>query len=389
MIFLALLLSVGGAALEVGLEVGWAGQPVAFVVNPLWLTLSNPSSQPFSGEVLILGTAGSPWRGEAERTAVIPVFLAPRGRTTLLLPWPLEPGMTTLWVRVFSEEAEVFARDFSLGFLGGTRLVGGIGPAGVGPGIFISPADFPSDPLLLWPFAELAISGTLAPQAAEVVGAWQVFLGGKTIPDYRGVGSVQPEALRERMQNLQPLPPIWSVLVPGLLLYLVGLGPGLSRLARGRAGFLWATVAVFLCLSLFYSVLRENAIGPNLVRINVFSKSVNRFHLELVGVVSWRTGELTLPGWWHELLPARNWTRLDLRWEYSPAGWTTTFPLTPGVPRVFLRLAPNEGAQAPVSETLDPPTWLSKTLELPWKEAQVRRSPLAPGEAEAFRIDLP
>lgn len=389
MILLVLLLGVSGAALEVGLEVGWAGQPVAFVVNPLWLTLSNPSSRPFSGEVLISGKVGSPWRGEAERTAVIPMFLAPWGRTTLLLPWSLEPGMTALQVRVFSGGTEVFARDFPLGFLGGTRLSGGIGPAGVGPGIFIAPADLPSNPLLLWPFSELGISGTLAPQAAEVVRAWQAFLGGKTTPDHRGVASVQAEALRERLRGLQPLPPIWSVLVPGLLLYLVVLGPGLSRLARGRAGFLLATVTVFLCLSLFYSVLRENAIGPSFVKISVFSESVHGFHLELVGVISWRNGERALPGWWHELLPARSWTGLDLRWEYSPSGWATTLPLTPGVPRVFLRLVQRGEAPPPAGEVLSPPAWLTKTLELPWTEAQVRRSPLGPGEAEALRIDLP
>ncbi len=388
MILLALLLSVSGAAVEVSWEVGWAGQPVVSVVNPLWLTVSNPSAQPFSGEVQVRGTAGSPWRGEATRTASAPIFLAPWGRTTLVLPWSVDPGMTGLQVRVFSGETEVFAREVALR-LEAARLHGGIGPPGMWPRIFLSPADLPDDPLLLWPFSELEVSVPLALPAAEVVRAWQAFLGGKSSFGRSGVASVQGEPLRQRLRALRPAPPIWSVLVPGIVLYLVALGPGLGGLARGRAGLLRVLVALFLGLSLCYSVFRESAEGLSSVSVRITSGDVSRFSLELVGIISWRAGQSVLPGWWHELLPSRGWTGFDLRWAHTPDGWTTVFSLTPGVPRIFLRVAPEDEEGTGGGEPISPPSWLQQTLDLPWEEAQVQRIPPSSREAESFHVALP
>ena len=387
MILLAFLLGVSGAALEVGLEVGWAGQPVLSVVNPLWLTLSNPSPQPFSGEVHIRGTAGSPWRGEAVRTAVIPVFLGAWGRTVWVLPWSIYQGMTTIQVRVFSRGTEVFAREFSLQ-VEALRLPGKIGPPGFWSGIVISPTDFPQDPLLLWPFAELEISGPLAPEGKEVIRAWQAFLGGRSALGPTGVASIQAEPFRQRLSLLRPVPPIWSILIPGLILYLVALGPGLGRMVRGRSGLLCAVVLAFLGLSLFYSLSRESAEQLSSIAIRISSRSVQRFYLEICGLISWRLGEIALPGWWHELLPHRGWRGLDLRWEYGPDGWTTVVPLQPGIPRVLLRVVPEE-ARVMRGEPVPPPPWLWETLDLPWGEALLRRLPTAPREAEAFWIELP
>lgn len=387
MILLALLLvGLPSSAVEVRVELGWGGQPVIAVVNPLWLTVSNPAAQPFSGEIKISGKVGSPWRGEALRTLRLPLFLAPFGRTVVALGWPVEPGMTALQVQVLSGGEVILAQDYSVK-PGTTRLRGAIGPPGVSPDFVLSPSDLPQDPLLLWPFSELHFFFPLSSQAREVVLAWQAFLGGE-VPGLRpGVISVQAEPIRQRLRTFRPSPPVWSVLVPGIILYLLALGPMLSRFSRGRAGLLPALTVVFLGLSVVYGVLREGQEGPNSVRVELFVGSVTRFRLELLGVVGWRGREWELSGWWHELLPSRGWTGFDLHWEYGPAGWTTRFSLTPGVPRVFLRLAegPPEGGGEPTS----PPVWLQRALVLSWPEAQVQTLPRESGEHEVFRVQLP
>ena len=75
-------------ALETKVEVGWGGQAVVSAVNPLWLSISNPSPSPFSGEVRISGKIGSPWRGEAFYALRLPVFLAPTGAPNSSFPGP-------------------------------------------------------------------------------------------------------------------------------------------------------------------------------------------------------------------------------------------------------------------------------------------------------------
>ena len=164
-------------ALETKVEVGWGGQAVVSAVNPLWLSVSNTSPSPFSGEVRISGKIGSPWRGEAFYALRLPVFLAPYGRAQFLVPWPVELGMTSVSVAVFSTGEEVSSREVAL-FLTSGRLHGAIGPPFRPAEIFLSPAEIPEDPLLLWPFSRLDFS-RFPQDIPDAIKAWSVFLGGE------------------------------------------------------------------------------------------------------------------------------------------------------------------------------------------------------------------
>lgn len=377
MILLAFF-SLPSLAVEVGAELGWGGQPVLGAVNPLWLTVTNPAGKPFSGKLRILARVGSPWRGEAVRLAEIPLLLAPFGRAVLTLEWPVDPGMTSFSVQVLSEDQVVFSQDFPVR-PATSRLRGAIGPPDPSADLVLSPSDLPANPLLLWPFSELKLSFFLPSRAQEVLRAWEVFLA-------RGL-FVQAEPIRQRLRALRPAPPIWSALVPGMLLYLLALGLALSHFSRGRFRIFSIILAVFLGLSLFYGVMRESAESLASIKIEITSQRVGNFRLELLGLVSWRGQDWGLSGVWHELLPSRGWRGFDLRWEYGPTGWTTRFSLLPGVPRVFLRLV--EDGFEREGEPVLPAGWLREALSIPWEEAEVRELVPGPGEKEVFWVRLP
>ncbi len=388
MIFL-LLFALPALALEVGVEVGWAGRAVVSAVNPLWLSLENPDPQPFSGGIRVSAGIGSPWRGEARYTAELPVFLAPFGRTRLVLPWPVPLGMTSLRVEVFAEGGMVFARDFSLN-LSAERLRAGLGPPSQPVDVFLSPSDFPTDPLLLWPFSVLFLGVSLSERASAVVRAWAAFLGGTSELSIPCSVSFASEAFFSHLRGQRPSPPLWPALVPGLLLYLLGLGPVLSRFARGNIRVLLGFLTVFLVFSLFYGVFRETVAHISSALVRVECRSVDRFCLELCGAVSWREKAWGLPGFWVEVLPARGWEGLDVRWVYAPEGWRTEVRLTPGRPRLFLRLAEKPGPEL-AAEPSPPPNWLTQVLRLPWEEARVQRALLSQSgcQKEVWRVFLP
>ncbi|MGB9757417.1 MAG: hypothetical protein ACPLRP_05195 [Candidatus Bipolaricaulaceae bacterium] len=388
MIFL-LLFALPALALEVGVEVGWAGRAVVSAVNPLWLSLENLDPQPFSGAIRVSAGIGSPWRGEARYTAELPVFLAPFGRTRLVLPWPVPLGMTSLRVEVFAESGVVFARDFPLN-LSAERLRAGLGPPPEPVDVLLSPLDFPTDPLLLWPFSKLFVGVPLSAGALAAVRAWAAFLGGTAEISTPCSVSFSSEAFFSHLRGQRPSPPLWSALVPGLLLYLFGLGPVLSRFARGNTWVFLGFLVVFLAFSLFYGVFRETVAHIFLVFVDVECKSVDRFCLELCGAVSRREEAWGLPGFWVEVLPARGWEGLDVRWVYTPEGWRTEAGLTPGRPRFFLRLAEKPGPEL-AAEPSPPPNWLTQVLRLPWEEARVQRALLSQKghETEVWRVLLP
>ena len=375
-------------ALETKVEVGWGGQAVVSAVNPLWLSVSNSHPAPFSGEVRISGKIGSPWRGEALYHLKLPVFLAPYARARFLVPWPVELGMTSVFVSVFSEGREISSTAAEL-FLNPGRLHGAIGPPFRPAEILLSPAEIPKDPLLLWPFSRLDFP-PLPQDIPDAIKAWSVFLGGESTwePPFR-LG-IRPEPLSQHLRGLRPSPPLWSALVPGIFLYLLLLGPPLGSFSRGRAGYLLVFLAVFSSFALFYSVYREAGPGVAAYLVEVRSSSVPRFCLELWGGVSWRGEEVELPGFWVEALPERGWEGLDLEWAYGPDGWRTRFSLAPGRPRVFLRLAPPQVFSLPPAKTA-PPAWLVSALALPWDQASVEHIVLHEGrrKTEGFIVFLP
>lgn len=375
-------------ALETKVEVGWGRKVVVSAVNPLWLSVSNPNPSPFSGEVRISGKIGSPWRGEAFYALRLPVFLAPYGRAQFLVPWPVELGMASVSVAVFSAGEEVSSKEVEL-FLTPSRLHGAIGPPFESAEILLPPAEVPEDPLLLWPFSRLDFS-RFPQDIPDAIKAWSVFLGGESAwePPFR-LG-MRAELFRQSLQNLRPSPPLWPALIPGIILYLFALGPVLGGFSRGRTGYFLIFVAVFSSFALFYSAFREGQLDVSLRLISVQSAIVRRFCLEVWGGVSWRGEEVELPGFWVEALPERGWEGLDLRWDYGPEGWKTNFSLLPGRPRVLLRLAPAQVPLAPRAKTA-PPAWLISAFALPWEKASVERTVFHDGlrKTEGYIVLLP
>lgn len=392
MIFLAFLYAGWAWAVEVAVEVGWAGRVVVSVVNPLWLTVSNPDPSPFSGEIQVAGRIGSPWRGEAGYTARIPLVLAPFGRTRFLIPWPVELGTTSVRVSVLHGEKEVFRQEVPLSLVV-SRLHGAIGPPGGPAELLLSPADLPENPFLLWPFFRIDQSFGLSERGQAVIGAWASFLGGEgPRPPPCRVG-LRPEPWRGKLHGTRPSPPLWAALLPGLALYLLALGPVLSAFSRGRPASLALVATVFLGFSLFYGVWRETVprlSAYKIYKIEVRCASLTGFYLDLWGGVAWRAERVGLSGFWVEVLPERGWDGLDLAWVYGPEGWRTEAVFTPGRPRLFLRIAEDQASLMP-SETTAPPSWLVSTLDLPWETARVERARLLAGshQVSLFRVFLP
>jgi hypothetical protein len=390
MIFLLLLVGVFPAsAVEATVEVGWAGRAVVSAVNPVWLTVSNPGALPFSGEIRISAKIGSPWRGEARYTAGIPLFLAPFGRAKLLIPWPVALGTAALAVEIRAGERGVFAREVPV-WLETERLRGALGPPGDPAEVSLSPHDIPPDPLFLWPFSQLRINLVLPGEALSVVRAWAMFLGGisEVSPPFGVLLASLP--LRQRVQGLRPSPPLWAALVPGLVLYLFALGPLLARFSRGNIGLFLAFSAVFLGFSLIYGVWQEEPRAIHSVLVRVSCPGFTMFNLDLWGGVAWRKERWALPGFWVELLPERGWEGLDLLWVHSAEGWRTEAWLSPGRPRLFLRLA-EEALPFPALAEAAPPAWLQQTLRLPWEKARIKTALVREKESqtEVFQVWVP
>ncbi|MCS7240558.1 MAG: hypothetical protein NZ651_04865 [Candidatus Bipolaricaulota bacterium] len=368
-IFVFFLFTVLGAGGVVGVVVGWAGRAVVSVVNPVWVSLTNPAPSPFSGELRLSGKIGSPWRGEAQRTMVFPVFLAPFGRTRVVVPWPVELGSSALKVELFSGGNPVFSQEISLDLELG-RLRGAVGPPTGLVDVLLSSSELPLDPLLLWPFSQLDLSTEISEKMRFVLQAWAMFLEGKSSLSVPWALAFQGEPLRQRLQGYRASPPLWIVLAPGLFVYLSTLGFVLSRYSRGDARLLAVFLAVFLGFSLFYAALRSGSFPLLSVNVQIVSCGLLQFSLELWGGVSWREEVWRLRGFWVELLPERGWEGLDLEWGYSEEGWETKFVLTPGRPRVFFRLAEGVGSSGD-GESVPPPEWLRRAIQVPWEQAHV------------------
>ncbi|MFN3347233.1 MAG: hypothetical protein ACK42E_05455, partial [Candidatus Bipolaricaulaceae bacterium] len=236
-----------GFSLQIELVLGWAGRPVLEAVNPLWVTLTNPQPTPLVGELRLTMEFGSPWRGMGTYSATLPVAVAGLGKTRLLLPWPVQVGSSRLRAAVFAEGKNLGERE--LVFTPELEpLRAGLGPPAPSLDLFLSPAELPPDPLLLSPFSELRPLLPLSGWAEEVVRAWASFLSGEV--------RVDGEAWRSHLAGIRPPSPDWSLLFPGLFLYVLCLVVLLPGLAQGRPQLALALLLSFLALALFYSVSR-------------------------------------------------------------------------------------------------------------------------------------
>ncbi len=378
MILVAIFWAFAGFSLEVELELGWAGRPVLGAVNPLWVTLSNPGPTLLSGELRLLGGFGSPWRGESTYTLVLPFSIGPFAKTKILLPWPVQVGSFSLKATAFSGTERLGEKELRFSPEPGP-LRAGIGPPSEPVDVAFTPAELPSDPLLLSPFSELHALLPLNVKE-EVVRAWRAFLSKEGM-------RVEAEAFRGGLAKLRPPSPLWWALAPGLFLYLLGLSLALPRLSRNRPIPLLALLGLFLVLSGFYAVLGKDVVHERIVFVRIEKPGFTRFCMELLGIVSWRREGKVVRGWWVELLPPREWAGRDLVWRFVEGEWHTELRLEPGVPRLLLRLSQKEW-EGP-GEPIAPPIWLRQSLALPWEEARVDRLFSEEPGAEASVVRLP
>lgn len=332
--------ALGGVNIEATL--GWGGVPVLGRVNPLWVTVDNPSGTPVVGVLEVDAEIGSPWRGRAERGLTAPVVLAPGGKTTFLFPWPLQRGTRELFVSLFSDSGSLAATSLPVA-PAVAPLSGTVGE--FGQGVLLSPADL-DDPLLLHALGEIGVSTPLAQEERAVLLAWAAFLGGKL----SGLSSLSPwpwpdrEGLVRAFSRLDlPHPPL-APLAAGVAAYLLGIGFFLPPAARGRFRLPGLFLCLALGLSLFCPLLYDTVSGVISCRWSLFDGNVPGFHLEFVALTGMRDCEWRWDGVWVELLPVEegSWAGRYLRWEWEEGGVVTVVPVRPGTVRVLWRLATGE-----------------------------------------------
>ncbi|MCR4392556.1 MAG: hypothetical protein NUV94_07350 [Candidatus Acetothermia bacterium] len=350
----ALLLAVavagsGQAQLTVSGELGWQGLAVPGAVNPLAATVTNGGGVPFAGELVVWQRIGSGWRGQAERELRVPVLLAPGGRARLRLPWPVEPGLRTVELRVEADghtaaRAEVPVR------LAGERIAAAVGPpptpAPPGPLVVLNPDDLPDDPLFLTPFATvyLAPAASLAPKAGEALAAWAAFLGGRIVGRDAPptVHTLSPDDLSAILRGHRARRPPLAALALATVAYLVALGYALPALARGeRAWPLAAVASVALGFALIYLNLVGMPETQISVQLSIQRSDIARFNMDWLAVGDRRGGVWRGEGMWVEVLPGGgDWAGREVAWTWGPDGPQTTLSIAPGQVRFLWRLSP-------------------------------------------------
>jgi len=301
LVVLALSLSCLG---QVGMEatLGWGGVPVLGRVNPLWVTVDNPTGAPVVGTLQVLARIGSPWRGEARRALSAPVLLAPGGRATFLFPWPVQRGTRELSLTLLAEAGPLATSVVPVSPTP-TPLTGTVG--GPGPGISLSPADL-ADPLLLHPLGAISVAAPLSPEGREALSAWAAYLGG----ELSGFASPsrwswpEGEGLSRAFARLPlPRPPL-APLALAVATYLLGIGFFLPPACRGRFRPAAISLGVSLGLALFCPVFYNPLVGPVVCTWEFGDKNVGQFHLEFLALTATEAREWRGEGFWVELLPA-------------------------------------------------------------------------------------
>lgn len=379
MILFVLFWGFVGFSLEVDLALGWAGRPVLDAVNPLWVTLTNTEPTVISGELRVSGTFGSPWRGQARYTAIIPFSLGAFSKARFLLPWPVQVGTFAVTAAVYVGAQKIAEKEVRFSPEPGPMRAG-IGPPSEPVDFFLSPAELPPDPLFLSPCADLLIFSPLSANEADVVRAWQTFFGKEGI-------RLEPEAIRARLTALRPPSPRWWAIVPGLFVYLLAMNFALPRLSRGRPGLVLFSLALFLVLSGFYAVFHESPAHHGAVYISVGKPGFTSFYTEFLGLMPWVAEKRALEGWWVEVLPQKEWQGRDLTWRFSDGEWFTEINLAPAVPRIFFRVTQKRTAN--IGEPITPPNWLSRALSIPWEKAEITTVLTEETVQEAYLILLP
>ena len=327
-----------GAQVGVRAELGWQGRAVAGEVNPLLVAVQNDSASPLSGTVRVEQRVGSSWRGQALHRAQAPVFLPPRGRGTVVIPWPVEAVAEPLVVAVESGGTELARAVLPVrpGVEKIVAVVGAVVADAPGPVLFFAPEDVPEDPLLFAPFTQvrLAPGVSLPPQARGALAAWVAFGGGSAV-GFPAPGAIPPLAeadLRAALLRHGPRSPPTLVLMAAVTLYLILLGYVLPPLAqRGRARPAAAAVALGTAFALFYPVVYDEPQILTAVQYSIYSSDVIRYGLDTLAVTHHRGGEVVVPGHWVERArPGVGRAYTELRWERGEEGVRTRVRLERG-----------------------------------------------------------
>ncbi|MCX7750400.1 MAG: hypothetical protein N2320_02390 [Candidatus Bipolaricaulota bacterium] len=348
---LALPIAVAGwAEVRLSAELGWGGIAVADAVNPLWITVENPSASVFTGSLHVAQETGSGWRGRVGQRLTAPLLLPPGGRARLLFPWPLPAGTEPLavWVEADGREEARLSVPVRPSLEKPVAVVGSAGPPPQGPAVFLAPDELPAAPALLSPFLRVFVPATLPPQAAEALAAWAAFAGGEV--EGRSVPSPLPppgeEALRTALRAHTARDGTALPILGLTVAYLVLLGFALARLPRGRWAPLAALAGTFTSFALLYPVLYETPPVETVVQYSISRSDIARYSFDVAAVSRRRAGVVVLDGQWFDAGERRSDQAYSaIAWEWGAGGPRTLVWANPGKTVILSRYgAPWDGA---------------------------------------------
>ncbi len=364
-------------------QLGWEGHAVAGRVNPLWLEVENLTASPLSTQLRVHHRAGNEWRGEARRELILPLLLAPRGRITYHVAFPLDLGARHLVVEIGGEEVEA---RFDIPVNAVPQAIQlAVGPAAAVPGsaypVRIEAAELPSDPLLLASVSALWVDPAvrLPAEAQAALLAWHLLLGGEKDGARTPVAAWPGAPVWEASLSETPLTRVPAgFAATGLLLYLTLGVMALGRWERtGRGAAVWTLAALALGLSWCSAGWWGTQEALVAHEWSITTHRVPRFELSWCGLFGRRGAGVELPGRWTDLLaPEDTLSGRDVRWVWGAEGWTTQLTIRAGDLRVLWGLqqlpdAKEPGTQAArfSSKTPDPPDTLPSALHPLWDAA--------------------
>ena len=331
--------AVGIAQVRVGGELGWQGQAVAGVVNPLTITVENEVRSILVGTVTVEQTSGSGWRGESLLRLEAPVLLSPGGQRQFVFPWPVEAGSPPLRIAV-RVDGRVVA-DVALPVR--ARVAKGVAVIGVAdPGaeavhvVFLAPEDLPLDPFLYasWAKVRIAPGAVLAPRARDALRAWAAYSGGvvEGVPVPPVWTALADQDLETELERRQPRPAPVGAILGSAVLYLVALGYVLPPLAR-RGGHRVAGFFLPLCLgvALLYPLLSNTPHYVTVVQYSMSRSDVAWFGLDTLGIQARDERTVELVGHWVERPQAgMESALLRIEWVWGDDGVRTVVHLRQG-----------------------------------------------------------
>ncbi|MGC9529509.1 MAG: hypothetical protein ACP5G2_02670 [Candidatus Bipolaricaulaceae bacterium] len=337
---------------ELSGALGWGGKAVAGRVNPLWVTLYNRGTAA-RGQLVVAQQVGSGWRGTAQWSLSLPALLAPGGRASFRIPWPVERGVRRVELEFRSGGATLGASQLTVDLVA-TPLAGAVGP----PGQLVLPLEELDDPLLLSPLAELVVNrpDTLPSGVEAALSTWRAYLGGTVVGGETGWQMSWPPAQDLAAAVLRapaPRPPL-ALLVLGTTAYLLAIGFALPPLAREGQPARTATLILVSCgLALSIPVLYEPPQPFIAYQWTITAPGATRYSLDLLALAGTQAGQWQGEGRWLACLPAGDgtWAGQDIAWELGPSGWITRVFLELGEARVMWRLADTSQGAAERGQT--------------------------------------